>query len=108
MIDALLTLDPEKRPDADSMLDHRFLFEDPLPAEDVSDLLKSIPVRAAYISPHPSCYLQANMFEYTAGRGAHANRGRQHNAGQRPPRPAMAGANPTNTSQLSGYVDRLY
>ncbi|KAH7727623.1 CMGC/CDK/CDK9 protein kinase [Aphelenchoides avenae] len=90
MIDELLTLDPEKRPDAEKMLDHRFLFEEPMPKENVADLLKTLP---------------NNMFEYTAGRGAHANRGRQHNAGHRPQRPA---ANAANTSHLGGFVDRLY
>ncbi|VDD84967.1 unnamed protein product, partial [Enterobius vermicularis] len=61
LIDNLLSLDPSQRKSAESALDHEFFFSQPKPAADVRDLTSMI---------------STNLFEYTAGRGAHSGRGR--------------------------------
>lgn len=62
LIDSMLTLDPAKRPHAEEALDSRFFYEAPLFEDNIRDLIGG---------------LTSNMFEYTSGTGAHANRRNQ-------------------------------
>uniref|UniRef100_A0A914H1F0 Protein kinase domain-containing protein n=1 Tax=Globodera rostochiensis TaxID=31243 RepID=A0A914H1F0_GLORO len=62
LIDLMLTLNPEKRPTASAALDHNFFFEAPMPANNIQELLQQLK--------------GTNLFEYTSGCGAHANRRR--------------------------------
>ncbi|KAI1728956.1 protein kinase domain-containing protein [Ditylenchus destructor] len=80
LVDSMLTLNPEQRPDASAALDHHFFFETPMPQDNIKDLLNRLPEGK-------------QLFEYTAGCGAHANRGRaaqqaqHHHHGNRPMAP---------------------
>ncbi|KAI1728958.1 protein kinase domain-containing protein [Ditylenchus destructor] len=59
LLEAMLTLNPEHRPDAGRALDHDFFYTHPLPLENIKLLVSTLP---------------ANLFEYTMQCGAHANR----------------------------------
>ncbi|KAI6243682.1 putative cyclin-dependent kinase 9 [Aphelenchoides fujianensis] len=63
LLGQLLTLDPAKRPSAETALIHRMFFANPKPTENIKHILTGLP---------------NNIFEFTAGRGAHANRRPQH------------------------------
>jgi len=94
-----MTLNPEQRPDAGQALDHHFFFEVPRPLENVKELLTKLPT---------------NMFEYTAGCGAHANRGRQvqhHRAAPAPnanqARPAPYHQQPPHHNRPPGQIPKM-
>ncbi|CAD6187623.1 unnamed protein product [Caenorhabditis auriculariae] len=81
LLEELLTLDPSKRPTADKAIYHTYFYKQPEPKDNISDLIRTIP---------------NSLFEFTTGRGAHANRGRgQHHQrpqqGQRKPQNVPAG-----------------
>ncbi|KAJ1361526.1 P-TEFb-associated cyclin-dependent protein kinase Cdk9 [Parelaphostrongylus tenuis] len=76
LIDELLALDPSKRLEAEKALDHTFFYTPPYSKDDFKDLMDTV---------------KTSQFEYTAGGGAHANRGRAVGAGQRmPQRPQVS------------------
>ncbi|ETN73815.1 kinase domain protein [Necator americanus] len=76
LIDELLALDPSKRLEAEKALDHMFFYTAPYSKDDFKDLMDTV---------------KTSQFEYTAGGGAHANRGRAAGAGQRvPQRPQVS------------------
>ncbi|VDM56226.1 unnamed protein product [Angiostrongylus costaricensis] len=76
LIDELLALDPSKRLEAEKALDHMFFYTPPYSKDDFKDLMDTV---------------KTSQFEYTAGGGAHANRGRAIGAGQRmPQRPQVS------------------
>ncbi|KAL3079067.1 hypothetical protein niasHS_014849 [Heterodera schachtii] len=79
LIDLMLTLNPEKRPSASAALDHNFFFEAPIPAINIQELLQQLK--------------GTNLFEYTSGCGAHANR-------RRPVAPAA----PMHQQQIRGKM----
>ncbi|PIO62661.1 hypothetical protein TELCIR_15768 [Teladorsagia circumcincta] len=85
LIDELLTLDPSKRLEAEKALDHMFFYTAPYSRDDFKDLMDTV---------------KTSQFEYTAGGGAHANRGRAVGAGQRMPhRPQV-----TQTGQFHDMI----
>ncbi|KAI1721596.1 protein kinase domain-containing protein [Ditylenchus destructor] len=59
LLEAMLTLSPEQRPNAGRALDHDFFYTHPLPSENIKSLVDTLPM---------------NLFEYTMQCGAHANR----------------------------------
>ncbi|CAI2296412.1 unnamed protein product [Caenorhabditis sp. 36 PRJEB53466] len=75
LLDHLLAIDPEKRPSAEEAEDDLWFFKAPLFKENVRDLMDTIPT---------------SQFEYTVGKGAHANRGRHPNPPQRQPQQPRA------------------
>ncbi|VDN51387.1 unnamed protein product [Dracunculus medinensis] len=86
LIDSLLVLDPASRLSAEQALDHAFFFTPPLPTPDVRDLMSTI---------------TTNLFEYTAGRGAHTGRGRGgHGQRQNPRAP--------NASNQGQFMDLVF
>ncbi|PAV85573.1 hypothetical protein WR25_24960 isoform A [Diploscapter pachys] len=60
LLDKLLSIDPGKRPVAEDALDDIFFFTDPLPTPNIRDLMDKL--------------TGTSYFEFTAARGAHANR----------------------------------
>uniref|UniRef100_A0A1I7WS44 Protein kinase domain-containing protein n=1 Tax=Heterorhabditis bacteriophora TaxID=37862 RepID=A0A1I7WS44_HETBA len=87
LIDELLALDPMKRLDGLKALDHSFFFTQPYPKDDVKDLMDTV---------------KTSQFEYTAGRGAHANRGRAMAQAAQRPQPR------TTSSQPGQYHDMIF
>ena len=83
MIDKLLTLDPSKRIDADSALNHDFFWTDPMPCS-----------LERMLSTHSQ-----SMFEYLAP----ARRG-----GARQMQPQPLPQQPRNQIQEGGYKDIVY
>ncbi|CAD5207026.1 unnamed protein product [Bursaphelenchus okinawaensis] len=68
LLDKLLTLDPSQRVDAEKALDDDFFFVDPIPTKpNIKHVVDLLP---------------KNIFEFTAGRGAHANRRPQNHTMQ--------------------------
>ncbi|CAD5210941.1 unnamed protein product [Bursaphelenchus xylophilus] len=68
LLDKLLTLDPSQRIDAEKALDDDFFFTDPIPTRtNIKHVVDQLP---------------KNIFEFTAGRGAHANRRPQNHTMQ--------------------------
>jgi serine/threonine protein kinase len=101
LIDQMLSLCPEQRPSAEEALDHNFFWEAPLPAENIKDLVDKLKgvsniniIIIVYLFVNK---IQTNLFEYTSGCGAHANRK------QRPVAPAapghVNGSGPNQTSR---------
>nr|CAD2124154.1 unnamed protein product [Meloidogyne enterolobii] len=80
LIDQMLSLPPERRPTAEEALDHNFFWEAPLSAENIKGLVDKLK--------------GTNLFEYTSGCGAHANR-------KRPIAPAAPTHNSSGSSQGS-------
>uniref|UniRef100_A0AC35UCY4 Protein kinase domain-containing protein n=1 Tax=Rhabditophanes sp. KR3021 TaxID=114890 RepID=A0AC35UCY4_9BILA len=60
LIDDLLSLNPAKRPNCDEALDHVFFFQLPKKADSLKRIFDKAP--------------KGGSFEFTAGKGAHANR----------------------------------
>ncbi|KAI6220182.1 putative cyclin-dependent kinase 9 [Aphelenchoides besseyi] len=63
LLESLLTLDPSKRPTAENAILHNTFFSEPKYPDNIHHILRDLP---------------SNIFEYTAGRGAHANRRLTH------------------------------
>ncbi|VDM78672.1 unnamed protein product [Strongylus vulgaris] len=87
LIDELLALDPSKRLEAEKALDHTFFYTAPYSKDDFKDLMDTV---------------KTSQFEYTAGGGAHANRGRAVGAGQRVPQ------RPQLSSQTGQFHDMIF
>ncbi|CAI5437662.1 unnamed protein product [Caenorhabditis angaria] len=76
LLDLLLSIDPDKRPTAEDAIDNKWFYMKPECKENVYDLIEN---------------LKTSQFEFTVGRGVHANRNRQQQQNNRPqpmPRPA--------------------
>uniref|UniRef100_A0A915ELW4 Protein kinase domain-containing protein n=1 Tax=Ditylenchus dipsaci TaxID=166011 RepID=A0A915ELW4_9BILA len=91
LVDSMMTLNPEQRPSASQALDHHFFFEMPRPLENLKELLTKLPT---------------NMFEYTAGCGAHANRGRSQAQHHRPAAGHMANRPSGSFNQQTHHHNR--
>uniref|UniRef100_A0A8R1I400 Protein kinase domain-containing protein n=1 Tax=Caenorhabditis japonica TaxID=281687 RepID=A0A8R1I400_CAEJA len=89
LLDSLLAIDPDKRPSADEAEDDLWFFKAPMPKENVQDLMDTVPT---------------SQFEYTVGKGAHANRGRHQNQQPRPHQPQRA----TNAIPAGQYRDTIF
>lgn len=83
LLDKLLILDPAKRADSDTALNHDFFWTDPMPC-DLGKMLAN----------HTQ-----SMFEYLAPRRASHMRAHHNHPGARPT---------TSTVQDSGYQDRVF
>lgn len=77
----MLSLCPEQRPSAETALDHNFFWQPPLPANNIKELVDKLKGQ--------------NLFEYTSGCGAHANRKQQ-----RPVAPAAPVHSGSSNNQL--------
>lgn len=84
MLDKLLVLDPSKRYDSDSALNHDFFWTDPMPC-DLSEML----------SQHTQ-----SMFEYLAPQRRPGHMRVHHHS--------MAGRPKPSTSVETGYQDRVF
>lgn len=92
MLDKFLSLDPSKRLGAEEALQHAYFFAHPHPTENVKDLMDNV---------------KQSHFEFTVGRGAHANRQPQQAQPQQPPQQRNLAPRPSH-NQPAQFHDVIF